>query len=137
MNNIPELNHLKKDEKIENNHKEMTLNEYQEMLKKRRAKQFEEKKLFNFQPKVLSLKEFNPLDKPEFSLLAMLLSFRTFSVYRRKYFMINNFTLASSTLIINYFCIYYLLVNWHHLLLHIEKENKKKILRKYNFKYYN
>ena len=67
--------------------------------------------LLNFEPKRVPFYEFNPLHKMEFSLPSMAISFSLLAYYRRRYFLINNFTLAFFSLGVNYFCSYYLLEN--------------------------
>jgi hypothetical protein len=73
--------------------------------------------IMDFKPKVLSINEFNPIHKPEYSLPVMGLSFALLAYYKRRYYLINNFSFALNSLLINYYCYYYLLVNaveFHH-----------------------
>ncbi len=88
---------------------------------------FENKNLFeNFKPKNLTFKDFNPLSKPETSLTSIGISFIILAQYRKKYFLVNNFTLGFSSLVINYFCVFYIIENFRALWAHLAKINQIK-----------
>jgi hypothetical protein len=67
--------------------------------------------LLEFKPKLHLYEEFNPILKPEYSLPAIGISFALLAYYKRKYYLINNFSIALFSLYTNYLCSYYLLVN--------------------------
>lgn len=65
--------------------------------------------LINFSPRSISFNEFNPINNPETSVPAILISSLLQLYYRRKYFIVRNTSINLFSFATNY-CIYYYLI---------------------------
>ncbi len=67
--------------------------------------------IFNFSPRSIQFCELNPIYNPKISATAILISLFLDKYYRHRYFLIRAETLRLFSLGVNYFTLYYMIVN--------------------------